>query len=268
MLHDWERYFCSQLALHLHDEHVLRFRDVWIKPNKAIWPGPQVLGEALRTWLMDIYPLVETPAHVMALFTHVTDLQSYILTPVTLITWLTGHEELLLALRTNTAVYNQLWQFMLTLPSEEYTKVYELPLLFTESGTLVRMSAQTEHVYYAIRSARLRPIFAEIRASLIDVSPFSETVLAKLIETRFMHARNIEHVTQLASHLSLLLPPVENSCKVIDRAANSFPSNEWLRLVWQYLVAENCDLSAYNLVPLIPVEYVGTISRCRITIYF
>jgi hypothetical protein len=72
VLHDWERYFCSQLARVLHEEHVLRFKDYWIKPNKAIWPGPNVaLGDALRTWLMDIYPLAETPGHVMSLFTHV-----------------------------------------------------------------------------------------------------------------------------------------------------------------------------------------------------
>lgn len=57
----------------LHDEHVIRFKDAWITPNKAIWPGSHVvLGEALRTWLMDNYPLVETPDHVLALFAHVT----------------------------------------------------------------------------------------------------------------------------------------------------------------------------------------------------
>ncbi len=185
------------------------------------------------------------------------ELQSHRLTPVTLITWLAGHGDWLLALRTNTAVYNQLWQLMFTLPDEEYVKVYEVPLLFTESGTLVRMSDQSSHVpYYVIRSARLRQIFAEIRSSLIDVSLFTETVLSKLIETRFMNARNIERVTTLESHLHVLLPPVANDCKVIARDANSFPRNDWLKLVWQYLAAENCDLSAYDHVPLIPVEYV------------
>jgi hypothetical protein len=185
-----------------------------------------------------------------------SELQSHVLTAGTLITWLTGHDELLLPLRANAAVYNQLWQFMFTLPSKEYIKVYEIPLLFTESGELVRMSAQTEHVYYVVRNARLRQVFAEIRESLIDISLFSETVLSKLIETRFMNARNIEHVTKLDSHVHLMMPPANNNCKVIARAANSFPTNEWLRVVWHYLVAENCDLSAYRHLPLIPVEYV------------
>lgn len=280
MLHDWERYVCAQLARVLHDAHVIRFQDTWIAPNRAIWPGLNVaLGEALRTWLTTIYPLVDAPEHVMALCTHVTgewrgryceirsrarltdsfaELQSLVLTPVTLITWLTGRDELLLALRTNAAAYNQLWQLIFTLPSEEYTTAHGIPLLFTESGTLVPLSAQTEPKYHVIRHARLRQVFAEIRASLIDVSLFSETVLSKLIEMRFMNARNVEHVTQLDAHIELLLPPLRNDCKVRARAANSFPSNEWLRGVWHYLVAENCDLSAYQRVPLIPVEYVIT----------
>jgi hypothetical protein len=196
------------------------------------------------------------PRVVRTLADDFAELPSHVLTPVTLITLLTGQDELLLTLRTHKEVYNQLWQLMFTLLSEEYTKVYELPLLFTESGKLVRMSAQTEHVYYAIRHERLRQVFAEIRESLIDVKLFSEPVLSKLIDTRFMNASNIEHVTTLESHVHLfraMMPPANNR-KVIARGADSFPTNEWLRLVWQYLVAENCDLSAYLLVPLIPVE--------------
>lgn len=57
----------------LHDEHVIRVNDLWVKPNKAIWPETSVvLDEALRSWLLDIYPLAETPTHVMTLFTYVT----------------------------------------------------------------------------------------------------------------------------------------------------------------------------------------------------
>ena len=179
------------------------------------------------------------------------------LTPAFLITLLTGHDEWLLSLRSNSAVYNQIWQFIFTLPSEEYTKVYDLPLLFTESGTLVALSASSDHVYYVIRNARLRHVFAQIRESLIDVSLFSEAVLLKLIEVQFMNARNIEHVTKLDTYLHVLLPPVEKNCKVISRNANSFPTNEWLRSVWQYLAAENCDLSAYQSAPLLPVEYLS-----------